>query len=538
MSSTRRSGGRPRTSGRSDREEQQGEENRANRHQGHHSREYREEYYRNNEIEEPNNNSVPIVPQTVTPMGPAILRPSIIRHSVTGLRIPRVGSVPTSTLEMRMSSMPQGRIHDHQRHGFRLTETEQSTPTTSIDETVTPIEPSAVSRTMPTATITRADMEEGAGLGSNSTSDEEIINLTSGQESNDEQVTEGYSDDPSVGAEQIREENEDMWYIGEYEVERSPTPQLPSPGPVVPHRPAGINDILENHPDTEQPIVSIREIGIEALIGLRTEGSNQEEPIGSPDSNVVASTSDNKKRKAGDILETTGAKCSKSEIPENLPPPMRPLPARANNATTAQQSNRPYCLVVATPRTETPNRWPWHSCQEFNCGLISNDPSDRADHYLNHMVCPYRPTGWFQAPYPDDRNLIIRDNIFTQVYRDNPYFRYQIRDIDRRIRELLVDYSPFLIENGRFSNVSYEINTSNASTSHSRYILHVSVQFIMISDRDETSDREYDRDPIGIRFHEHYYIPLCNNNRGLTFNAIMKMLEEIREFMNTELSGG
>ena len=52
------------------------------------------------------------------------------------------------------------------------------------------------------------------------------------------------------------------------------------------------------------------------------------------------------------------------------------------------------------------------------------------------------------------------------------------------------------------------------------------------------SDREYDRDPIGIRFHEHYYIPLCNNNRGLTFNAIMKMLEEIREFMNTELSGG
>ena len=69
------------------------------------------------------------------------------------------------------------------------------------------------------------------------------------------------------------------------------------------------------------------------------------------------------------------------------------------------------------------------------------------------------------------------------------------------------DYSPFLIENGRFSNVSYEVNTSQASNNHSRYILHVSLQFIMIADRDRTSEREYDRDPIGIRFHEHYYIP-------------------------------
>ena len=47
------------------------------------------------------------------------------------------------------------------------------------------------------------------------------------------------------------EDNEDMWYIGEYEIERSPTPQIPSPGPVVPQRPAEIRDILENHPDTE-----------------------------------------------------------------------------------------------------------------------------------------------------------------------------------------------------------------------------------------------------------------------------------------------
>ena len=100
------------------------------------------------------------------------------------------------------------------------------------------------------------------------------------------------------------------------------------------------------------------------------------------------------------------------------------------------------------------------------------------------------------------------------------------------------DYSPFLIENGRFSNVSYDVNSTQSSNSHSRYILHVSMQFIMIADRDRTSEREYNRDPIGIKFCEHYYIPLCNTNRGLTFNAIMKTLEEIREFMNPILNGG
>ena len=52
------------------------------------------------------------------------------------------------------------------------------------------------------------------------------MNLTSSPESNDEQVTEGYSDDVSSGVEQVREENEDMWYIGEYEIERSPNPQI------------------------------------------------------------------------------------------------------------------------------------------------------------------------------------------------------------------------------------------------------------------------------------------------------------------------
>ena len=60
----------------------------------------------------------------------------------------------------------------------------------------------------------------------------------------------------------------------------------------------------------------------------------------------------------------------------------------------------------------------------------------------------------------------------------------------------------------------------------------------MIADRDVTSEREFDRNPIGTRFNEHYYIPLCNTNRGHAFDAMMKMLEEIREFMNTVLSGG
>ena len=200
-----------------------------------------------------------------------------------------------------------------------------------------------------------------------------------------------------------------MWYIGEYEIERSPTPQISSPVPIVPQRPVEIRDILENHPDTEQPTVSLRDVGIEAIIGLRTEINEHEDSTESPDSNVNASTSDNRKRKSGDLLEITRAKCLKAL--ENTPPPMRPLPTRANTTTTALLSNRPYCLVVATPRSEVPNRWPWHNCQEFNCGLISNNPSDRAEHYLDHMMCPYRSTGWYQAPYPDDRNLVIRDNI-------------------------------------------------------------------------------------------------------------------------------
>ena len=45
-------------------------------------------------------------------------------------------------------------------------------------------------------------MENREGLGSDNTSDEDLVNLTISQESNDEQVTEGYSDDVSSGVDQ------------------------------------------------------------------------------------------------------------------------------------------------------------------------------------------------------------------------------------------------------------------------------------------------------------------------------------------------
>ena len=189
--------------------------------------------------------------------------------------------------QTRRSPVPQVISHrtETQRHGTRLnvsTVLGQSTQRTSIDDMMPPIEPYTVTRTRPTATITRAEMEERVGLGLDNTSDEDIVNLTSSQESNDEQVTEGYSDYVSSGVEQVREDNEDMWFIGEYEIERAPSPQIHSPAPIVPHRPADIRDVLENHPETEQPTVSLREMGIEAIIGIRTEGSDH----------VSASTSD------------------------------------------------------------------------------------------------------------------------------------------------------------------------------------------------------------------------------------------------------
>ena len=65
--------------------------------------------------------------------------------------------------------------------------------------------------------------------------------------------------------EQVREDNEDMWFIGEYEIERSPSPQILRQNPVVPHRPADIMDILESHLDTEKPTVSLREMELRQL---------------------------------------------------------------------------------------------------------------------------------------------------------------------------------------------------------------------------------------------------------------------------------
>ena len=63
-------------------------------------------------------------------------------------------------------------------------------------------------------------MEEREGL--DNTSDEDIVNLASSHESNNEQVTAGYSDDVSSVVEQVREENEDIWFIGVYDIYNDP----------------------------------------------------------------------------------------------------------------------------------------------------------------------------------------------------------------------------------------------------------------------------------------------------------------------------
>ena len=77
MSSTRQSGGRPRMSDSSEKDGQQGDDNRVNRHQGHHSREFREQFYRTYQTEGPNNEAHnsprPTVPEIVPPIRPAIL---------------------------------------------------------------------------------------------------------------------------------------------------------------------------------------------------------------------------------------------------------------------------------------------------------------------------------------------------------------------------------------------------------------------------------------------------------------------------------
>ena len=242
-----------------------------------------------------------------------------------------------------------------------------------------------------------------------------------------------------------------------------------------------IRDVLENHPDIQQPNVSLSLTENDTIRKRGTAAHDQVQITESSKSSSIASPYDNtRKRKSADVLylDTHPSKHSKTEC---TPPPMRPLPTRVNDATTALLSNRPYCMVSASSSPGIPNRWAWHRCQEFNCGLMSNIMNDRPEYYLNHIVCPYRPTMWFQAPNHDDRNLNIRDSTFLQVWWDNPYYRYQIRDINQRIRKLLQDYSPFLITIGRFSNVSYKVNTSKSSSSHSRYILHATVHFIMIA---------------------------------------------------------
>ena len=137
------------------------------------------------------------------------------------MRIPRVGSIPTTTLEMRlststrrsptpqvMSPVPENQIHEIRSSGSIILR-QLIQATNAVDITL-PIEPITVTVTRPTATIARAEMEGREDTTTNlqgldNTSDEDIGNLGSSHESNDEQVTEGYSDDVSV-VEQVREE--------------------------------------------------------------------------------------------------------------------------------------------------------------------------------------------------------------------------------------------------------------------------------------------------------------------------------------------
>ena len=83
----------------------------------------------------------------------------------------------------------------------------------------------------------------------------------------------------------------------------------------------------------------------------------------------------------------------------------------------------------------------------------------------------------------DDRNIIIRESTFLQICRSNYHYKFQLRDINERIRELLWDCNSFITANGKFSYVSYEIDTGQSAISYNRYILHVSALFIMEADR-------------------------------------------------------
>ena len=92
----------------------------------------------------------------------------------------------------------------HKIRSSRSTMLGQPTQATSVVDMVLQVEPFTVIGTRPTATITRAEMEGRAGL--DNTSNEDIVNLTGSHKSNDEQVTEGYSDVVSSVVEQVGEE--------------------------------------------------------------------------------------------------------------------------------------------------------------------------------------------------------------------------------------------------------------------------------------------------------------------------------------------
>ena len=62
---------------------------------------------------------------------------------------------------------------------------------------------------------------------------------------------------------------------------------------------------------------------------------------------------------------------------------------------------------------------------------MSNNVKDMPEYYLSHIVFPYRPLGWFQAPNHDDRNLVIRKTTYLQIWRDNLYYSFHVRDVNR-----------------------------------------------------------------------------------------------------------
>ena len=228
MSLTRQSTSRHRRNDNNERDNQ-GVNDDYNRHQGHHSREYREQFCRTFQTSEGTTDTAhisprPIVPVTAPTIRPSILRPAVLRYSITGLKIPRVGSIPNTTLKMRISPGSQAHTRrpviqqaESQIHILRSSWSiilGQPTKVTNFVDRTFPLEPITVTRTRPTATITRVDREGRAGT---TTIPQDLVRYQghhgniydedigrSNQESNDQHATEEYSNEDSPGIMSVR----------------------------------------------------------------------------------------------------------------------------------------------------------------------------------------------------------------------------------------------------------------------------------------------------------------------------------------------